>query len=92
MRASQVQSGLYCLSNPKYRLYKKAPEPGISTDGISDIEKRWNLLMNCLSRDMKNGASMLDLSLRHELPYELVRGYVIEWDKKGLLSLVNSEL
>jgi aminopeptidase-like protein len=92
MVASSVAPGLHCLSNPLYNLYRKAPEPGISNDGISEYEKKWNLLMNCLSRDLTGGASILDISLKYRLPYRAVYDYVIKWHQKGLVNLVHSQL
>jgi aminopeptidase-like protein len=90
--ASHVMPGLHCLSNPMYDLYRKAPEPGISYDGMSELEIRWNLLMNCLPRDLGAGLSMLDISLKYKLSYELVRDYVNEWERKGLASLKRAVL
>ena len=84
--------GLHCLSNPMYGLYRKAPEPGISDDGTSELEIRWNLLMNCLPRDLGAGLSTLDISLKYQLSYELVRDYVNEWERKGLASLKRAVL
>ena len=85
--ASYVQPGLFCLSNPKYNLYRKAPEPGISHEGNSRNEKTWNLLMNCLSRELDSGMSVLDISLKYEIDYEPLLDYILEWQAKGLVKL-----
>ena len=86
-QAVSVQTGLFCLSNPKYDLYLKAPEPGISNDGNSVNEKKWNLLMNCLSRDLSSGLSALDLSLKYHIHYRLVLEYIEEWESAGLVKM-----
>jgi len=92
MSAKSVEPGLFCLSNPKYDLYHKAPEPGISSDGNSATEKRWNLLMNCLSRELRSGMSVLELSLKYQLPYRLVLEYVRQWDSTGLVKMERKKL
>ena len=75
------------MSNPKYNLYRKAPEPGISHEGNSRNEKTWNLLMNCLSRELDSGMSVLDISLKYEIDYEPLLDYILEWQAKGLVKL-----
>jgi len=92
MRAKSVQPGLFCLSSPRYNLYQKATEPGISNDGNSIMEKKWNLLMNCLSRELSSGLSILDLSLKYQLPYRLVLEYVSKWESAGLVRMEREKL
>lgn len=89
-RASVVQPGLFCLSNPRYDLYRKAPEPGISDQGNTPQEKNWNLLMNCLPRDLHSGLSVLEISLKYEIDFKLLLDYIQEWESKGLIKLERS--
>ena len=86
-QASLVEPGLFCLSNPRYNLYQKAPEPGISNDGNSIDEKKWNLLMNCLPRDLSAGLSVVDISLKYQIEYKLVLNYIEKWQLSGLVDL-----
>ena len=90
-RAAYIGEGLYCLSNPKYNLYKSAPEPGISNMGQSSIEKSWNLMMNCLQRDLGAQMSVLDISIKYNIPYRQVLYYLNEWEEKGLINLERLE-
>lgn len=90
--ASNVQAGLFCLSHPSYNLYRSAPEPGISSQGSSAIEKKWNLLMNCLSRELSSGQSILAISLKYNINYSLLREYISEWESCGIVRLSRSLL
>ena len=85
--AKQIEKGLICLSNPRYDLYKSAPEPGISNKGQSELDKSWNLMMNCLQRDLGAEMSILDISIKYRIPYKQVLEYLSEWEKKGLIQL-----
>lgn len=89
-KADYIREGLFCLSNPRYNLYKTAPEPGISDMGQSEIEKSWNLMMNCLQRDLGTHLSALDISLKYNIPYKQVLDYLCQWEKKGLIKLVRA--
>ena len=46
--------------------------------------------MNCLSRELDSGMSVLDISLKYEIDYELLLDYILEWQAKGLVKLVPS--
>jgi aminopeptidase-like protein len=81
---AEIKDGLFCLSHPKYQLYKTSEELGISDAGKSVIAKRWNLLMNCLPRELKGRASIIDLALKYQLPFRDVRDYVNQWCHKNL--------
>ena len=89
--ATSNLEGLYCLSNPKYDLYKKAPEPGISSEGTSSLEKSWNLMMNCLPRLLEEGTSTINLCNKYSLPFENVNQYLKDWQKKGLSELTHNK-
>ena len=88
--ASAVETGLFCLSHPSFNLYRSAPEPGISSRGNSAMEKKWNLLMNCLSRELSSGLSILEISLKYKINYSLLREYVNEWESCGIVRLSRS--
>lgn len=90
-RAKNVSSGLYCLSNPRYNLYRSAPEPGISNAGRTTSEKNWNLMMNCLPRDLSSGLSILEISIKYRIDFTSVSKYIKEWDQKDLISLHKNE-
>ena len=88
--ANKVSNGLYCLSNARYNLYKSAPEPGISNAGQTNNEKSWNLMMNCLPRDLSNGLSILDISIKYQINFTSVSDYINEWENKELITLQKS--
>jgi len=79
-----IKEGLFCLSHPDLELYMSAEELGISDAGLSEESKKWNLLMNCLTRDLTDGLSISDLSLKYQLPFPMVAQYVEKWITKGL--------
>tara|TARA_A100001388_G_scaffold272943_1_gene254043 strand:- start:3679 stop:5013 length:1335 start_codon:yes stop_codon:yes gene_type:complete len=83
--------GLYCLSNPKYDLYKKSSEPGISDDGTTKLEKVWNLMMNCLPRLLSKGIYITDLSILYSVPFKDLLDYLKLWEAKGLAKLKKIE-
>jgi len=85
--ATRVETGLYCLSNPIYDLYKSAPEPGISNAGISSYAKTWNLLMNCFTRELHAGKTLLQIASEYKIPALYLIEYAKEWHQKGLISL-----
>jgi len=92
VHAVSVPKGLYCLSHPDYNLYRKAPEPGLSNEGKSSQDKSWNLMMNCLPREMSSGSSAVELSNKYNLPYEFVLDYLLSWESKNLLELEHASL
>ena len=75
--------------NKKYNLYRSAPEPGISEKGKSEYDKRWNLLMNCLQRDLKEGLSILDISIKYQIKYSDAEKYIEQWKSRKLINLVD---
>ena len=77
-------SGLFCLSNPKYDLYKKAIEPGISDDGMKASDKQWNLLMNCLPMHISDGTHASKLAAMYNIDYFELLSYLKKWIAKGL--------
>ena len=87
-KAKTVKKGLFRLSHPRYNLYKKAAEPGISNEGTSDIAKKWNLLMNILPRMLNSGMTILE-SPSMRINFDQVLDYV-DWEAAGIVELDNS--
>ena len=80
--------GLVSLSNPRYSLYRAAPAPGIDKVDYLDIYRKWNLLMNCLPRELNGRSSSIDLALKYELPVLDVCDYLKKWLEKELATVV----
>lgn len=76
--------GLVSLSNTKYRLYKAASAPGIDKVGYTASAGRWNLLMNCLPRELTGASSGIDLALKYGIPVKEVCSYLDKWQERGL--------
>jgi aminopeptidase-like protein len=81
-----LMKGLVSLSHPRYNLYRAAVAPGIDRQEYSAINAKWNLLMNCLPRELNGKNSLLDIATRYELPLDDVSDYVKQWINKGLVS------
>lgn len=78
--------GLVALSHPKYNLYRAAIAPGLDREEYSAVNAKWNLLMNCLPRELDGKTPLLDIANRYELPLDQVYSYVTQWIKRGLAS------
>jgi aminopeptidase-like protein len=76
--------GLVSLSSPRYDLYRAAPAPGVDKEDYSAVNARWNLLMNCLPRELDGKTPLLDIAKRYELPLDEVYDYVTRWIEKSL--------
>lgn len=85
------ERGLVALSHPRYRLYRAAPAPGLDKAEYLDISRRWNLLMNCLPRELNGHNSAIDLAYKYELPVAEVCAYLKEWKEKGLATPVKDD-
>jgi aminopeptidase-like protein len=80
--------GLVALSHPRYDLYKPFWDP--SEKGrlsVSDSQKRWNYLMDCIPRYFDGKTAASDIAYRHDLPYENIRKYFEQFNEKRLVSL-----
>lgn len=80
--------GLVALSNPKYNLYISTSDPSIRNT-VPDEQKRWNHLMNCLTRYFDGRTTILDVAIRHDLDYSRLYKYIEQYKNKGLISFVN---
>ncbi len=81
-------TGLVCLSNPKYDLYKPMLDPSIAElRTITPEARTWNHLMDKLPRYFDGKTSCLDIAQRFNLPFQAVRDYVQQFADKGLVAL-----
>lgn len=76
--------GLVALSHPRYQLYRAAPAPGLDREAYLDISRKWNLLMNCLPRELNGRHSAIDLAHKYDLPVLEVCEYLEQWEVKQL--------
>ncbi len=81
--------GLVSLSHPMYDLYKPAPAPGIDREEYPALARKWNLLMNCLPRELDGTKTTLDIAKKYSLPVLEVAAYLDEWVDKGLAEVDN---
>jgi aminopeptidase-like protein len=79
-----MHRGLISLSSERYQLYLPAAAPGIDRQEYSDKMGRWNLLMNCLSRELDGQQSAIDLAFKYDLPVLEVCDYISKWKEKKL--------
>ena len=85
IRYKNVKRGVIALSNSKYNLYLKAIAPGIDKKKYTDLNRRWNLLMNNLPSCFEKFMSVDQIALKHKLPYREVLKYCIKWKNKKLI-------
>lgn len=79
-------TGLVCLSNPKNDLYKPMLDPSIpDRRTISENQRAWNRLMDCLPRYFDNETLVMDIAERHQMPFWQVHAYIKAWEQKGLV-------
>lgn len=78
--------GLICLSNPAYDLYVERRDPAVEKDLRNDQEK-WGHLLDCLLRYFDGSMTLLDISERHDLPFDQVYAYVKRFADKELIDL-----
>ena len=84
-----IGKGLYCLSHPKYDLYKAVWDPS-NRNGPKDRSQNrsWNMLMTDLPRRLDGTVSVQELAHLYDLPEGDVESYCNEWIKKGLAAFV----
>ena len=83
--------GLICLSNPKFNLYKEREDPAIKKNLKEDSEK-WGHLLDCLLRYFDGELSILEIANRHNLDFQSLYEYILEFKKKKLVSLEFEEI
>jgi aminopeptidase-like protein len=79
-------SGLMCLSNPKYGLYRARIDPSVQAE-TDDLNERWGYFQDCVVRYMEGTTTILEIAERYGLPYFDVLDYLRRWADKGLLAL-----
>jgi aminopeptidase-like protein len=84
-------NGLVCLSNPQYDLYMERPDPTIEKNLEADAEK-WGHLLDCLLRYFDGTMTILDIALKHDLPFDRLRRYLVRFEEKGLIRLKFAEI
>lgn len=83
--------GLVCLSNPDYGLYLERPDPTVDKVLEDDAEK-WGHLLDCLFRYFDGRTTILDVALRHDLPFRRLRRYLERFEEKGIIRLHAAEI
>jgi aminopeptidase-like protein len=86
-----AKQGLVALSHPRYGLYRAAPAPGLDKKKYLEVSRRWNLLMNCLPRELDGSNSTIDLALKYDLPVSEITEYLNEWAIKQLANVVSED-
>jgi aminopeptidase-like protein len=84
-------NGLVCLSNPEYDLYMERPDPTVAKNLEADAEK-WGHLLDCLLRYFDGQHSILDIALKHDLPFARLRRYLERFEEKKLIRLRFAEM
>lgn len=84
--------GLLALSNPKYNLYiRPGTDPSIKQKTPKN-QKKWNYLMDCLPRYFDGKTSILDIAIKHALPYDEVYEYINRFKEKGLVEHISERV
>lgn len=87
-RLKRNYNGLIALSNPKYNLYiKPGTDPSIPDKRTENMIK-WNCLMDYLPRYFDENMTILDIAIKHDLPYEKVYAYISKFKEKGLINFL----
>ena len=81
--------GLVALSHPKYDLYKPFADPSEPDRRIiSEMQRKWNYLMDCLPRYFDGETRILEIAERHNISFRNILEYIKEYERKGLLELI----
>jgi hypothetical protein len=80
-------SGLIALSNPRYDLYIGIDDPSIDIK-VPEKQKKWHALMNYLPRYFNENTSILDIAIKHDVPYDELYNYLLRFREKGLVEFV----
>jgi len=83
--------GLICLSNPKYDLYQERPDPSMMKDLPEDAEK-WGLLQDSLQRYFDGSVTILDIAIKHDVPFKRLFSYLKQFEGKGLIDMRFEEI
>lgn len=77
--------GLVSLSHPRYDLYIAAPAPGLDRGSYREEQGVWNLMMNCLPRELAGQKTVADIAIKYGVPFFELIDYLEKWEKKGLV-------
>ena len=84
-------NGLICLSNPKFDLYQERPDPTVAKV-ITEESEKWGHLLDCLFRYFDGQTTILDIAIKHDLPFGELRRYIERFEEKDLISLSFHEI
>ncbi|PIS05303.1 MAG: hypothetical protein COT81_01960 [Candidatus Buchananbacteria bacterium CG10_big_fil_rev_8_21_14_0_10_42_9] len=85
-------TGLIALSNPQYDLYiSPGSDPSIKNEALAD-QAKWSELMNYLPRYFDESISILDIAIKHDLPFRQVYAYLLKFKEKGLVEFIEKDL
>lgn len=79
-------NGLICLSNPEYNLYFERHDPTIDKHLEEDAD-RWGHLLDSLFRYFDGSMTILDIAIKHNLPFHRLYRYLKRFEEKGLISM-----
>ena len=84
-------TGLIALSNPKYDLYLQPGTDPSSKIDITENQSKWNYLMDCLPRYFNENISILDIAIKHDVPYDSLYAYLLKFKEKKLIEFVKHD-
>ncbi|MBI3290810.1 DUF4910 domain-containing protein [Candidatus Falkowbacteria bacterium] len=85
-------TGLIALSNPKYDLYIiPGNDPSIKEKENLENRKKWSNLMNDLPRCLDQNISILDISIKYDLPFAEVYDYLVKFKEKNLIDFIDKD-
>ena len=76
--------GLVSLSHPNYNLYLPARAGGLDKGDYVQKQKSWNLLMNCLPRELNGENSIIDIAHQYGVSFGVLQEYLVKWLETGL--------
>ena len=80
--------GFIALSSPKYDLYiSPGTDPSVRVERTEE-RKKWNYMMDCLPRYFDGKMTILDIAVKHDIPYEELYGYLRKFEEKGLIEMI----
>ncbi len=78
--------GVPCLSNPAYDLYIDTGQPALGTKTDDGMLRRKRRLMDSIPILLRNPVTIFDLAESFELPPREVHQYLLDWERRGLVS------
>jgi len=84
-------TGLIALSNPKFDLYMRPGTDPSLKDSVPADQSKWNYLMDCLPRYFDEQYSILDIAIKHDLPFDKVYDYLSKFQEKNLVEFMDKE-